>query len=158
MVHNWREISKRYFSYKSQPFQTCPEFSSQWSSPNYLAFFLKFWVSEFLQFLFSKISNSPLYPMAKPTISITWITSDRRAKWGEYWDSQEVVNIYCTCDLWPCKVQGYFWVIQCAGDLWQNTIFRLPLFLHLWLFYSEMFYMCSPLKVHTKVISWNFDI
>ncbi len=93
------KISKRY-SYKSvESFQTCHEFSFQWSSQNY---FWDFWNFEFLIFndFFAKISNSPLYPVEKPKSSIIWKTSDRRAKRSEIWHSQVLtIPIWCTFDL-----------------------------------------------------------
>ncbi len=98
----------------AESFQTSPEFSSQWFSQNYI---WDFWNFEFaiLMIFFSKISNSPLYPMEKPKTSIIWKASDRRAKRSEIWDSRVLVvhNTTYMVYLWPCYVQSHFGVIWC---------------------------------------------
>ncbi len=68
----------------AKSFQTCPEFSSQWSSQNYVGIFETLSFRIFNDFCFLKISNSP---MEKSKTSIIWTTSDRRAKRSEIWES-----------------------------------------------------------------------
>ncbi len=87
--------SQRKSSYGLQPpnvfkhFLNCPP-----NGPHKTT--LEIFKFEFLIFnnLFSKISNSRLYPMGKPKTSIIWKTSHRRAKRSEIWHSWGYFNIY----------------------------------------------------------------
>ncbi len=55
------KISKRYSSYKLQPkVVKLTEFSSQWSQKNYVGDFWKFGFLILNNFVFSKISRSPV--------------------------------------------------------------------------------------------------
>ncbi len=86
----------------AESFQTCPEFSSQWSSQNYVWNFWNFEIPTFNDF-FPNISNSPLYSMENQKTSIIWKTSDLRAKRGEIWDVQLL-------KLWPiAKFHAQIW-------------------------------------------------
>ena len=88
----------------AKSFQTCPQFSSQWSSQNYVVYF---WNLDFPIFndFFPKISNSLLYPMEKSKSWIICKTSDRRVKRSEIWDSQVVfLYIWGSFGLVACKV------------------------------------------------------
>ena len=82
------KISKHYsLQIPAKVFQTCPEFSSQWSLQNYIGDFLIL-NFRFLTNFFLQVSNSQLWPMEKSKTSIIWKPSDRRAKRSEI------------CDLW----------------------------------------------------------
>ena len=96
------KISKRS-SYKSQPkvFKLFLNFLPIAPHKNTLIIF-EILSLRFLMIFFSKISNSPLYPMEKPKTSIIWKTSDCRAKRSKTWDSGVVQVIYVQLlEVWP---------------------------------------------------------
>ena len=88
MVPNGRENFKTLLLQQiaAKRFETCPEFSSQWSSQNFV---WNFWNFEFLIFndCFSKIQKFTIVPYGEIKNLSIWKTNDRRAKRSEIWDS-----------------------------------------------------------------------
>ena len=88
------KISKCYFSYKSQPkaFKLFLNFLINGPHKSMFGIFEILSLRFLTIFFFSKIANSPLYPIEKSKTSIIWKRSDHRAKRSEIWDLWVVVQ------------------------------------------------------------------
>ncbi len=103
-------------------FQIYPECSSQCFSQNYIGNFWNFEFPIYNDFFSRKFA---IVPMEKPKSPIVWRMSDRS-----------------TFGLVVFKViKGWFGALAIS----ENTIFKMLLLLHFGFFYSQTFYMCSPL-------------
>ncbi len=105
-------MSKRHFSYQSQPkrFQTS-NFSSRWLSQITLGI-LRFWVSD----IFTKISCLPLYPVGKPKSQLSGKWTETECSETERNLDFQAVTLYRWRTFGLVMFRAIFWVIQCTCD------------------------------------------